>query len=250
MDPLTARAVADYHQLLREREASSQELEDHFVERMQAARLTFGGRVLCPFLRPNFVSPAAYEQIRGVCRGIFRAIEKVEARLGAELWDRVDVTPEERELVRDRPRLRAQLAHLAARLVHHHQRLPVRGAERGEPGRHRLQRGAGRRLPGAADRAAFQEQWTLRRFQARERAAGDAASTATARRGGRERAPDHRHRGLRGRAHPHRAPPVPRVLRASAAIRRSCAIRATSPTRTARCATRAARSTSSTSGCS
>ena len=49
---------------------------------MREAQLTFGGRVLCPFLRPNFVSPAVYEQIRGVCRGIFRAIEKVGGAAG------------------------------------------------------------------------------------------------------------------------------------------------------------------------
>jgi hypothetical protein len=50
---------------------------------MKTARLTFGGRLLCPFLRPHFVSPATYEQVRTVCRGIFRAIEKVEARWAA-----------------------------------------------------------------------------------------------------------------------------------------------------------------------
>jgi len=103
MDPLTARAIDDYHRLLRDEAALAQELEEHFLDRVRDARLTFGGRVLCPFPRPNLVSPAVYEQIRGVCRGIFRAIEKAEARLGEGLWDRVDVTPEERALVRIDP---------------------------------------------------------------------------------------------------------------------------------------------------
>ena len=103
MDALTARAIDDYHRLLRDEAALAQELEEHFLDRVRDARLTFGGRVLCPFPRPNLVSPAVYEQIRGVCRGIFRAIEKAEARLGEGLWDRVDVTPEERELVRIDP---------------------------------------------------------------------------------------------------------------------------------------------------
>src|SRR4029079_8497381 len=76
-----------------------QELEAHFFERMREANLTFGGRVLCPFVRPNFVSPTDYEQIQGVCCGIFRAIEKIEARLGRELWNLVDLTPAEQELV-------------------------------------------------------------------------------------------------------------------------------------------------------
>ncbi len=103
MDPLTARAIDDYHRLLRDDVALRQEIEERFLDRIRAARLTFGGRVLCPFPRPNLVSQAVYEQIRGVCRGIFRAIEKAEARLGEGLWDRVDVTPEERELVRIDP---------------------------------------------------------------------------------------------------------------------------------------------------
>lgn len=98
MDEVTQRAAEDYHRLLRDDRALTQELEQSFFERMRAAKLTFGGRVLCPFPRPNFVSPAAYEEIRGVCRGIFAAIEKVEERLGRDLWERVGLTPEEREL--------------------------------------------------------------------------------------------------------------------------------------------------------
>ena len=99
MDTLAGRAADDYHAMLRDEKALFQELESHFFDRMREAKLTFGGRVLCPFIRPKFVDPGVYEQIRGVCRGIFRAIEKVERTLGRELWDRVDVTPEERELV-------------------------------------------------------------------------------------------------------------------------------------------------------
>ena len=98
MDEATRRAADDYHRLLRDDRALVEELEQRFFDRMREAKLTFGGRVLCPFLRPNFVSPAVYEEIRGVCRGIFRAIEKAEERLGQGLWDRVDMTPEEREL--------------------------------------------------------------------------------------------------------------------------------------------------------
>jgi hypothetical protein len=99
MDPATDRAIRDYHALLRDEAALAQELEERFFDRMRAAQLTFGGRMLCSFPRPNLVSNAVYDQIRAVCRGIFRAIEKVETALGTELWDRVDLTPEERALV-------------------------------------------------------------------------------------------------------------------------------------------------------
>jgi hypothetical protein len=99
MDDLIQRAVADYHQILSDEPALAQEMEEKLFERMRDAKLTFGGRMLCPFARPNLISPVVYEEIRGVCRGIFGAIEKVERTLGRDLWDRVDVTPEERELV-------------------------------------------------------------------------------------------------------------------------------------------------------
>jgi hypothetical protein len=99
MDPISDRAVSDYHALLRDEKAFAQELEERFFERMKAARLTFGGRMLCSFPRPNLISPAVYEQIRGVCRGIFGAIEKVQEALGRDLWERVDLQPEERALV-------------------------------------------------------------------------------------------------------------------------------------------------------
>ena len=99
MDPISQRAIAEYHALVRDERALAEELEERFFDRMREARLTFGGRMLCSFPRPNMVSPPVYEQIRGVCRGIFRAIEKVETKLGQDLWDRVDLTRQERELV-------------------------------------------------------------------------------------------------------------------------------------------------------
>ena len=99
MDAISQRAAEDYHRLLKDEPGLVQDLEERFFERMREAKLTFGGRVLCPFPRPNFVAPADYEEIRGVCRAIFGAVETVESKLGTELWDRVDLTPEERELV-------------------------------------------------------------------------------------------------------------------------------------------------------
>jgi hypothetical protein len=99
MDPISERAIADYHALLRDDSALAQELEERFFARMRERSLTFGGRMLCSFPRPNLVSHAVYEDVRRVCRGIFGAIEKAEATLGEELWDRVGLHPEERELV-------------------------------------------------------------------------------------------------------------------------------------------------------
>jgi len=103
VDPVARRAIDDYHALLRDETAVTQQLQERFAARMREAGLTFGGRLLCPFLRPNFVSPRDYEQIRTACRAIFRTLAAVEARLGESLWQRVGLTPEERELVRIEP---------------------------------------------------------------------------------------------------------------------------------------------------
>jgi uncharacterized circularly permuted ATP-grasp superfamily protein len=99
MDTTSERAIADYEALLRDDAALAAELEERFLERMRARRLTFGDRVLCTCPRPNLVSASDYDEIRAVCRGILAAVEKAERSLGAGLWDRVGVRPEERELV-------------------------------------------------------------------------------------------------------------------------------------------------------
>ena len=143
MDALTARAVDDYHALLRdETRAAPRSWRSASSTACAPRKLTFGGRVLCPFPRPNLVSPADYEQIRGVCRRIFSAIEKVEARLGRELWDRVDLTPEERELVGIDPGYRrsSPSSRLDSFLTTSSYQFVELNAE--TPGRHRLQRGA------------------------------------------------------------------------------------------------------------
>jgi len=169
VDPLAARASEDYHRLLRDDKALVEELEARFFERMREARLTFGGRVLCAFPRPSFVAPSDYEAIRTVCRDIFQAVEKVEKHLGEELWDRVDVTPEERELVRIDPgyrrssptsRLDSFITTDAYRFVELNAESPAGIAYNEVLVDIFLELPVMKR---------FQERWKLRRFQARER---------------------------------------------------------------------------------
>jgi hypothetical protein len=169
MDPTVARAVEDYDRLLDQEKELVADMEERLFERMRQAKLTFGGRVLCPFLRPNFVSPEVYEQVRGVCRAILGAIDKAAARLGPELWDRVDLTAAERELMAIEPgyrrasptsRLDAFLTPSAYQFVELNAESPA-GIAYAEaltdlfldlPVMHR-----------------FQERWTVQRFRARER---------------------------------------------------------------------------------
>ncbi len=169
MDPLTRAAVDDYHRLLRDEKGLVQEIEERFFDRMRAARLTFGGRVLCPFLRPNFISPQAYEDIRRVGNLVMGAVEAAEAKLGRELWDRVDLTPGERDLVAIDPGYRrsSPTSRLDSFLT---------------PGGYRFVELNAESPAGIAYNEVlvdiflelplmqkFQERWTLRRFRAREK---------------------------------------------------------------------------------
>ena len=169
MDPTLARAIEDYDRLLREEKELVAEMEERLFERMRQAKLTFGGRVLCPFLRPNFVSPEVYEEVRGVCRGILGAIDKAATRLGPELWDRVDLTPEERELMAIEPgyrrasptsRLDAFLTPSAYQFVELNAESPA-GIGYAEALTDLFLE-----LPVMQK---FQERWTVQRFRARER---------------------------------------------------------------------------------
>jgi hypothetical protein len=169
VDPLAARAAEDYHRLLRDDRALVEELEARFFERMREARLTFGDRVLCAFPRPNFVAPSDYEAIRGVCRDIFRAVEKVESRLGEALWDRVDLTPDERELVRLDPGYRrsSPTSRLDSFITTEGYRFVELNAE--SPAGIAYNEVLVDIFLELPVMKRFQERWRLRRFRARER---------------------------------------------------------------------------------
>jgi hypothetical protein len=99
MPSLSARAVDLYTRLLRDERALAQEIEENLESRLRAGRATFGGRVLCPFAMPQFVSREDYEQVRAAARGIYGATLKAWNALGPAFHDLVDLSEPERELV-------------------------------------------------------------------------------------------------------------------------------------------------------
>ncbi len=93
-------AVEYYHKLLEDQElaeASRQMLD----EKLDEARLIFGGRRLTPYLRPHFVLESQWNRIVGICETIFSALQKVkDAAVGNdELLDELGITEIERDLV-------------------------------------------------------------------------------------------------------------------------------------------------------
>ncbi|MBU6430180.1 MAG: hypothetical protein KGR26_14285, partial [Cyanobacteria bacterium REEB65] len=92
--------VERYHSLVGEAKLSGA-FFDEFVAKMRRAKITFGDRVSCHYLRPQMVSVEQYEQMRQVVRTLWSALEKLGAQMlrRPDLQDRVGLTAREKELV-------------------------------------------------------------------------------------------------------------------------------------------------------
>jgi hypothetical protein len=77
-------------------------LPEVLFKRMRKARLTFGNRVHCPFLRPFFLSPADEERVRTVAETIAELGERVAAAAleDKNLFVQFHLRPEEERLAR------------------------------------------------------------------------------------------------------------------------------------------------------
>jgi hypothetical protein len=74
-------------------------------QRLESAKLIFGGRPLSPYLRPHFVSEKDFKRVVNVCEIVWSAIQKVkDAAIADEsILDDLGLTPIERELIRIDP---------------------------------------------------------------------------------------------------------------------------------------------------
>jgi hypothetical protein len=99
MPSLSASVVDLYTRLLKDERALAQEIEETLESRLRQGNATFGGRVLCPFAMPQFVSREDYDHVRAAARGIYGATLKAWKTLGPALHDAVGLTAAEREMV-------------------------------------------------------------------------------------------------------------------------------------------------------
>jgi hypothetical protein len=90
-----------WHSLLRPEVEQSSDYWEAFAGRMRAARLTFGDRLHCPFLRPLFLEPADVRRITRIAEAVAAMGERVvsAALETPTLYDAVGLTEEERALV-------------------------------------------------------------------------------------------------------------------------------------------------------
>jgi uncharacterized circularly permuted ATP-grasp superfamily protein len=93
-------AVNYYHQLL-EDQALAEESREMLDARLEEARLIFGGRRLCPYLRPHFITKSDWNRVSAICETVFGALQKIKdaAVANDELLDELGVNGIERELI-------------------------------------------------------------------------------------------------------------------------------------------------------
>jgi hypothetical protein len=102
LPPANPHPVEYWDQLLRPLLKKSPEFTKRFLERVRAAKLTFGERVHCPFLRPVFLSPQDEERVRKVAETIAAIAERLTATAleDSSLLEQFHLRPEEERLVR------------------------------------------------------------------------------------------------------------------------------------------------------
>ncbi len=97
-------AVSYYHSLL-EDDGLAAETYEILHDGLRRNRLIFGGRPLCPYLRPHFVTVADWARIKVICETVWSALQKVKDAAVRDdvLLDELGVTAIERELVKIDP---------------------------------------------------------------------------------------------------------------------------------------------------
>ena len=97
--------VEHWDKLLRPLVKKSTSLAEKFLEDVRAAKLTFGERVHCPFLRPVFLSPEDEQRLRSVAEALVVIAERIthQAMEDTSLFKQFHLRPEEERLVRLNP---------------------------------------------------------------------------------------------------------------------------------------------------
>jgi hypothetical protein len=74
---ISNEAAEQWHKLLKTKLRSSPKFTEKFYAQLHAAKLTFGHRVHCPFLRPFFLSPEDEQRVRVVAETMADLAERV-----------------------------------------------------------------------------------------------------------------------------------------------------------------------------
>uniref|UniRef100_Q02DC9 Uncharacterized protein n=1 Tax=Solibacter usitatus (strain Ellin6076) TaxID=234267 RepID=Q02DC9_SOLUE len=112
-------AVARYNKLLETGPFKDLAWAEALHERMESGKLSAGGRLVCPFLRPNFISRRQYESLVKTGESLISAIDRMEQMVltTPSLLARLELLPAEKMLASIDPGYQA--LEVAARLDSH-----------------------------------------------------------------------------------------------------------------------------------
>ncbi|HUK18322.1 MAG TPA: hypothetical protein VLW65_17985 [Bryobacteraceae bacterium] len=112
-------AIARYNKLLENGPFRDPEWAEALHHRMEEAGLTAGGRLLCPFLRPSFISRRQYDSLVKSAEALICAIDRMEQMVlsNPTLLARLELLPAEKMLASIDPGYQA--LEVAARLDTH-----------------------------------------------------------------------------------------------------------------------------------
>jgi hypothetical protein len=93
-------AISRYHRILESDPYRDLEWVKPLRERMEAERLSSGGRLLCPFLRPNFLSRRQYDNLVRTGESLVSAIDRMQQMVlsSPALMARMELLPAEKML--------------------------------------------------------------------------------------------------------------------------------------------------------
>ena len=112
-------AVARYNKSLENGPYRDSAWAEALQERMESSGLSSGGRLICPFLRPNFISRRQYESLVKTAEALIGAIDRMEQTVLStpSLLARLELLPAEKMLASIDPGYQA--LEVAARLDSH-----------------------------------------------------------------------------------------------------------------------------------
>jgi len=93
-------AIARYQRLIESEPFKDLAWAEALKERMQAEHLVEGGRLICPFLRPHFITRRQYDNLVRAAEALFSAIDRVKQMVLADpaLLNRMELLPAEKML--------------------------------------------------------------------------------------------------------------------------------------------------------
>ena len=112
-------AVVKYNKLLEAGPHRDLAWAEALQQRMESSHLSTGGRLICPFLRPNFISRRQYETLVRTGEALIAAIDRIQQMVmeNPALLARLDLLPAEKMLASIDPGYQA--LEVAARLDSH-----------------------------------------------------------------------------------------------------------------------------------